>query len=233
MVQTHTQRSRTLGILILTLRINTNMKNNNFTPTWLYIKQHNVTGLKYFGKTTKDPILYRGSGKYWKDHIRKHGNDVTTTWTELFTDKQQLSEYALNFSQQNNIIESREWANLIFENGIDGNVPGNKATEETRKKLSLSHKGQPAWNKGVPRSQEVKDAVSKANKGKVAWNKGMPRDEKVKDAVSKANTGKTPWNKGRSRTDEEKQKMKDGWAKRKATVGHIPHNKGKKTNATD
>lgn len=35
----------------------------------LYVKIHNVTGLKYFGKTTKDPFKYRGSGKYWLAHL--------------------------------------------------------------------------------------------------------------------------------------------------------------------
>ena len=36
-------------------------------PTYLYVKQHNKTGLKYFGKTTKkDPLKYKGSGLYWK-----------------------------------------------------------------------------------------------------------------------------------------------------------------------
>jgi len=33
-------------------------------PTYLYIKEHSKTGLKYFGKTTKsDPTVYDGSGK--------------------------------------------------------------------------------------------------------------------------------------------------------------------------
>ena len=127
-----------------------------------------------------------------------------------------FDSFSFLFSKENNIVESDEWANLILENGIDGNVPGNKASAELRQKLSQSHKGQVPWNKGIPRPQEVKDAVSKANSGKVAWNKGIPRDNKVKDAVSRANKGKTAWNKGKSRTEEEKQKMRDGWAKRKA-----------------
>ena len=39
---------------------------DSFVPTWLYIKQHNITKLKYFGKTVrKDPIKYKGSGTYW------------------------------------------------------------------------------------------------------------------------------------------------------------------------
>ncbi len=51
----------------------------NFKPTYLYIKTHNKTGMKYFGKTvSEDPEKYSGSGVYWKRHIEKHGNDVTT-----------------------------------------------------------------------------------------------------------------------------------------------------------
>ena len=80
---------------------------NIFVPTWLYIKQHNDTGLKYFGKTVrKDPIRYKGSGTYWNRHLEKHGDNVTTLWCQLFTDKNQLTEYALNFSKDNNIVES-------------------------------------------------------------------------------------------------------------------------------
>lgn len=38
----------------------------------LYIKTHNTTGLKYFGKTTKDPYKYLGSGKHWRAHLKIH-----------------------------------------------------------------------------------------------------------------------------------------------------------------
>ena len=37
----------------------------NFKPTFLYIKQHTVTGKLYFGKTTQNPETYLGSGTYW------------------------------------------------------------------------------------------------------------------------------------------------------------------------
>jgi len=90
-------------------------------PTFLYIKQHKVTGLKYFGKTTKkDPVAYLGSGKHWKRHIKKHGEHIETLWYQLFTDEQKMVEYALRFSKDNNIVESQEWANLKEENGLDG-----------------------------------------------------------------------------------------------------------------
>ena len=96
-------------------------KNKLFKPTWLYIKQHNITGLKYFGKHSGDNInSYKGSGKYWTSHLAKHGNDVTTVWAQLFDNKDELVEFATKFSHENNIVESTEWANLKPESGIDG-----------------------------------------------------------------------------------------------------------------
>jgi len=38
----------------------------------LYVKQHSITKLKYFGKTIQDPIKYSGSGVHWKKHLKKH-----------------------------------------------------------------------------------------------------------------------------------------------------------------
>ena len=51
---------------------------NMFKPTYLYIKTHNITGLKYFGKTTGDPYTYFGSGTKWLNHLNVYGKDVTT-----------------------------------------------------------------------------------------------------------------------------------------------------------
>jgi hypothetical protein len=64
-------------------------------------------------------------------------------------------------------------------------------------------------------TDKAKKKVSDANKGKIPWNKGIPRDDALKEAVSKANKGKTAWNKGKRRSEEDRQKMKEGWAQRK------------------
>ena len=135
---------------------------STFKPTWLYIKQHNVTKLKYFGKTTaKDPYKYPGSGVYWKRHLKVHGRDITTLWVQLFNDKVSLIEYATRFSKNNRITESHEWANLTDENGTDGtsqigskNGRFNKTvSDETRKKISKANTGKTSgfswWNNGV------------------------------------------------------------------------------------
>lgn len=129
-----------------------------FKPTWLYIKQHKITKIKYFGKTTKDdPVSYKGSGTYWLKHLKKHGDNVDTIWTRLFTNKEELISFAVNFSKDNNILNAldpdgnRIWANLMIETGIGpgshreetkirirNNCKGRNVSPETCKKISKS-----------------------------------------------------------------------------------------------
>lgn len=112
---------------------------SNFIPTWLYVKEHNITKLKYFGKTTrKDPHKYKGSGVRWTHHLNKHGNDISTTWCQLFTDRQILTEFAEKFSRENNIVKSQEWANLKPEDGLMGGDTG--ITAAGRHKISEKSK---------------------------------------------------------------------------------------------
>ena len=83
---------------------------------YLYLKTHNVTGLKYLGFTSnKDPHLYRGSGKRWKYHIQKHGYNVSTEI--LFENKsmEEIKPIGLYYSKMWNIVESDEFANLMPE----------------------------------------------------------------------------------------------------------------------
>lgn len=121
-----------------------------FQPTYLYIKQHMITKKLYFGKTTQDPIKYKGSGKYWKLHIKLHGKQyIETLWFCLFMNKEEINKFAMLFSSQHNIIESDDWANLMFENGKGGGANygtnngmfGKTHTHEVRKFLSENNKG--------------------------------------------------------------------------------------------
>ena len=142
-----------------------------FTPTWLYIKQHSDTGLKYFGKTTNSPHGYNGSGKYWTRHLKKHGTNIETIWCKLFTDKTMLVEYALRFSAENKIVDSAEWANLKNENGLDGGIFG-PITEEYKQKLKLAKtaevkfKNGSSW-RGKKQPKEVIDNRTKSFKDRV------------------------------------------------------------------
>jgi len=125
--------------------------NNQETNVTLYIGTHNKTGLKYFGKTGKYftqkelQKYYHGSGKYWKKHLKKHGDDVTMEIYGIYK-KSEVEEIALKFSKDNNIVRAlnesgdrkgrKVWANEKPENGLDGNVKGNKHAKETKKKIS-------------------------------------------------------------------------------------------------
>lgn len=128
-----------------------------FAPTWLYIKRHRITGLKYFGKTIRDPKKYIGSGKYWRNHIRSHGRNVETVWCNLFLDKNSLVEFAEFFSEFFNIVNEvdfnkrKTWANEVPENGLSGGqnagIPSPLKGKSTGKPSMLKGKSRPEHSK--------------------------------------------------------------------------------------
>jgi len=89
---------------------------------YLYIKTHNKTGLKYLGKTVQDPFTYKGSGKRWINHIKKHGNDVTTEIIGTYETIDNLRLDSVIISEKYNIVNSDKWANLRPETGDGGNT---------------------------------------------------------------------------------------------------------------
>ena len=124
---------------------------------YLYVKTHKVTGLKYLGKTIQDPLQYKGSGKYWKWHIKKHGYNVDTEILLETTSKQELIHAGLYYSKLWNVVDSKEWANLKPEAGDGGGMP-----EASRKQFAEKMKGHPGWLKSQPES--ARQLISKAQK---------------------------------------------------------------------
>lgn len=106
---------------------------------YLYLKTHNQTGLKYLGKTEKDPYEYKGSGKHWLRHINKHGYDVTTEILYETNDIEDFKKVAIQYSDKWNIVESNQFANLMPEYGTGGNNAMN-FTEESRSKMGTRGK---------------------------------------------------------------------------------------------
>lgn len=132
----------------------------------LYVKTHNVTGLKYLGQTKRNPFKYDGSGKYWKSHLNKHGKNVSTTILLSTESKEELSETGLFFSNLWNIVESDEWANLKPEEG-DGGWSGHPGPWLGRTQSPESNAKRSATQQGVKKSKAHKAAIGKALKGRV------------------------------------------------------------------
>ena len=153
----------------------------SFAPTALLVFTHKVTGLKYFCKTTRihEMHYYRGSGLYWERHLKKHGKDVDVDVLGFYFKREACMKAALEFSKNNNIAESDEWANLIFENGIDG-APSGEA--------NLMY-GKPSTQRGVKRPWVGKKGADNPMYGKPSPMRG------------KKNIGASRLLKGRKRPD--------------------------------
>lgn len=209
---------------------------------YLYIKQHSITGLKYFGKTiSNNPFKYPGSGVHWNRHINKHGKEYIKTLEIFgFDNQESATNFALKFSADNNIVESLEWANKVPENALHGQAKGFKHTQESKLKMAES-------SKNVNFSEEHRRKISIAN--------SVPRGPHSKirsENISKAKKGVPPTasqllglnitakkNKGKTRTNESKLKISQALTGKirskehsmnisKSKKGCIPWNKGLK-----
>lgn len=155
---------------------------------YLYLKTHNVTGLKYLGKTTQDPFKYNGSGKYWKLHLKEHGINLTTKILYQTNDNEEFKKVATYYSHKYNIVESNKFANLIIEEGQGGDTwSGKHHSEESKLKISKSKRGIKTGvlpHHKLPKSKSFKKRVSESMKkhvskngnnatGKRWWNDGL------------------------------------------------------------
>ncbi len=134
---------------------------------YLYLKTHNVTGMKYLGMTTRDPYTYKGSGSYWKNHIKTHGNNISTEILKECDSYDELSYWGRYYSDLWNIVESEEYANLIPELGENScGMEGKLHSDETKSKISNALIGHEV-------SGETRNKLSLALTGNiVSWNKG-------------------------------------------------------------
>lgn len=140
---------------------------------YLYIKTHNKTGLKYLGKTVQDPHQYRGSGLVWTRHLDKHGDDVSTEILFETTDMEEFKRVGLEYSEKWNIVESKEFANLIPEYGTGGDT-SMCFTEETIEKIRTSL-AKTREGMDLSRSDETKRKMSESRKGFKYTNKSKQK----------------------------------------------------------
>lgn len=206
----------------------------------LYVKTHLASGIKYFGKTESDNVeAYSGSGKRWKNIIRKYPSEISTEIIASFdqTQLKQCKEFAIKFSLENNIVESESWANLKLEeldggfNNIncDENIgiwrsKGGKTCQARHPNLARSnfqadYETMSARNTKSAQTCKEKYGVSDDGKSLAAVARGKKsssmQTEEKKDRISKTLSGTKVVNNGsvaiKAKGDELETLLKEGW----------------------
>lgn len=116
----------------------------------LMLKVHKETGLKYLckksfkkgSKSINDCLLYKGSGKRWKNHLNKHGDDIETHIIYCTDDEHNFRNAAFNLSLGWDIVNRQDFANLTEEKG-DGGLIGSGQLGKTWKIKDTSKMGGP------------------------------------------------------------------------------------------
>jgi hypothetical protein len=169
---------------------------------YLYLKVHNITGLKYLGYTSRDPFKYNGSGKYWLRHIKKHGYDISTTILGQYDNMTDVTKNGLYYSNKWDVVESSDFANLKEEAGFGGSYG-----KATRRKMSENYNYEAdRWsserrkrqsemtierNKKLWSDPEYKEKTGKKISDAVSGVKRKPRSEEFKNHMSKVLTGRS------------------------------------------
>ena len=90
---------------------------------------------------------------------------------------------------------------------------GKHHSDETKQKISKSHKGKPAHNKGKPMSEETKKKLSESKKGLLSGEKnpmfGKHHSDETKQKISKVHKGKPAHNKGKPMSEKQKKKLRE------------------------
>ena len=164
---------------------------------FLLLKTHNITGKKYlcyhFG-TKKSCYEYNGSGKYWKNHLAKHGYDISTTILKYTNSREELKKYGLEFSKLFDIVKSKDFANLMVETCNSNRVIQRRNQFKNIERLNNKHftEAELKNHKEISKRQLNKTMRERLNDPDwVHPNKG----KSAKDIYGESYKG--PWNKGK------------------------------------
>lgn len=156
-----------------------------------YRATNKVDGASYIGITSRGLAARerqhrrtadRGQGYYLHNAIRKHGHDniVFEQIADFDGDIELAKLYEIEA-----IAKYKPAYNLTL--GGDGKAgplsPGALA------KFRIKRAGIPSYRKGVPLSEEHKRRISESNKGQVPWSKGKPLSAERREKLRQANLG--------------------------------------------
>lgn len=118
--------------------------------TWrpLHIRWRSGTGYDSCCHLDRAIKAYGKNNFYYQVLITAHTQESADYWESYFIEKYKSNDFDLGYN--------------LRQGGSSG-----KHSMETRKKLSIAHKGRPSHNKGKPMSDEQKNKISLANTGKI------------------------------------------------------------------
>jgi len=129
--------------------------------------QQKETDILKKDNAAKNPLYYNQSnGADTFYHIGPHTDKV----------KRKISENTKVGMKQSKNPPGRKKGCVSNRKGLKLGPSWNKglqASEETKKKMSITKLGKPSPRKGAKLSEETKRRISLSNKGQIPWNKGL------------------------------------------------------------
>ena len=180
---------------------------------YLYVKTHNKTGLKYLGKTEQNPQTYKGSGKYWINHINKHGYDVTTEVIGTFQTNEELSTVSKELSEKWRVVDSSEWANLRPESGDGGDTSKHIDYSSLERGKGKTYEQRYGKEKAIELKKSRANVLTETRKGKT-WDE-IFGEEMATELRQKAADRVRKYHIGAKRSEETKRKISESAKGRK------------------
>ena len=145
--------------------------NNNMKLIYLLLKQHKVTKKFYLCKRVtsnfKSVFTYKGSGKRWLNHLKKHGMHIDTSILYITQSIEQFKAIAQVYNEFWNVGNNKNFLNLRPECGDGGDTWSFFTEKEMRKqKISQSLKQFHNTDAGKKIRKQVGLHTSKLQKGK-------------------------------------------------------------------
>lgn len=171
----------------------------------IYCIENKVNGKKYIGQSAELNERKRShfsmlkNGNHYNRHLQnaynKYGKKNFEFKVILYAEPNELTKYEQGFIDKH---KPEELYNICLE--CVNSPLGVKASDETRRKLSIVHTGKPSGMKDKHHSEETKKKLSIARAGK-------RHNEEAKRKISIAMTGKPSNRKGKHHSEEAKRKI--------------------------